>query len=373
MKRNWPWLACILAMGLICATYLLAQNQSQSTQVGISVPTAVTNAVASPTEDEAADCGRLIDSINAGDVQTAVAILRNYGIAENTLLAMVPYLGQVPANVPLKEPFLKASVAALTLTDPMLKTSVRSNLESAVDSLGYGQPVWIPRRPETRTTASYDEDLIQCPVPPIGVLNVRSNEPCFIRYFEWYDRYADLLHSVVLNGPNLSNANLDVNNFAQANRILSALFQLIKARKPDAFVWLSVVKKDDRSDEQWLKAMTFRPDGLQISNLRQFHSPFAETRARYLQVVGSDMPMMVNGFYGYEAALQTEGKKLAAGLANTNLVVGRAERTTAIAELGGIGVFGATGLRAGGNEPAIIGLPGIERTLALAICLGEFE
>lgn len=337
MMRNWPWLMGILAIGLICATYLLAQTQS--TQAIGSSQTTVTNKVAPPTQTEATDCARLIDAINAGDAQTALGILNNYGVAQNTLLAMVPYLGKTPASVPLNEPFLKASVAAVAITDRMLQTNIVSNLGGSIATLGYEQPVWMPRRPDTKAITSYDVDLIQCPVPPIGVLNLRSNEPCFIRYFKWYDRYAEYLHSVVLNGPNLSNAGVDTNNYPQANRILNALFQLIKARKPDAFVWLSVVKEDNHSDEQWLKSMSFKPDGLQISNLRQFHSPFAETRARYVEIVGPDMPMMVSGFYGYQAALQTAGKMLAAGLTNTNLKAGQIQTSTAIAQLGGIGVL----------------------------------
>jgi hypothetical protein len=357
MMRNWPWLTCLLAVGLVCATYLLAQTQG--TQTTVNAQTLTTNSVAAPVQAEAADCARLIDAVNAGDAQTALEILHNYGMAENTLLAMAPYLVKTPANVQLKEPFLKASVAALAITDRLVKTNIHSNLQNAIANLGYEQPVWMPRRPDIQAIASYDQDLVECPVPPIGVLNVRSNEPCFIRYFKWYDRYADYLHSVAVNGPNLSNASMDVNNYAQANRILNALFRLIKARKPEAFVWLSVVKKDDHSDEQWLRAMTFRPDGLQISNLRQFHSPFAETRARYVQIVGSDMPMMVNGFYGYETALQAGGKKLAASLANADLHAARTEKAAAIAELGGIGVLAGPNLAEVETNLQLLGYRGL--------------
>jgi hypothetical protein len=341
MMRNWRWLAGLLAVGLIGATYLLVQTQGARAVAGTP---ATTKAVAPPNQAEAADCVRLIDAVNAGNAQTALEILHNYGIAENTLLAMATYLGKTPANVPLKEPFLKASFGALTLTDPVVKNHVQTNLQAVIGSLGYGQPVWIPNRPQTAATVSYDEDLIHCPVPPIGMVNVRSNEPCFIRYFQWYDRYADYLHSVTLNGPSLSNPDLDTNSYPQANRILNALFQLIKARKPDAFVWLEVVKEDSRSDEQWLKAMTFRPDGLLISNLRQFHSPFAETRARYARIVGADMPMVVSDFCGYAAEIKKTGKVLIAGLANTNRQAGRAQQKAAMAELGGVGALAGPNL-----------------------------
>ena len=118
---------------------------------------------------------------------------------------------------------------------------------------------------------------------------------------------------------------------------MNALFQLIKARKPDAFVWLGVVKEDNRSDEPWLKAMTFQPDGLQISNLRQFHSPFAETRARYVEIVGTNTPLMVAGFYGYTAALQDKGEKLFAALKNKDKKAGQAAKADVTVKLGGIG------------------------------------
>jgi hypothetical protein len=132
------------------------------------------------------------------------------------------------------------------------------------------------------------------------------------------------------------NAKLD-ENYDQAGRTLNALFWLIKARKPDAFVWLSVVKEDDHSDERWLKAMTFKPDGLQISNLRQFHSPFDETRRRYIGIVGEGVPMMVAGFFGQKAVLQDRGKTLSGAKKIEDVEARQAAKTAATAELGGIG------------------------------------
>ena len=343
MMRKWQSLAGVLAAGLVCATCLLAQTPT--TPTGVDTQTTGTNGtkIAPPTAKEIADCDRLIDAVNADDGQTALEILHNYGISEDILLAMAGHLGKPPASVALQEPFLKASVASLALTDRAVKTNVQATLQAAGAALNYERPVWMPRRPDTWAISSYDNNLLQCPVAPVMVLNLKLNDPCFIRYFKLYDRNANYLHSVVLNGPNLNNAKLDPTNYDQANHVLNALFQLIKARNPDAFVWLSVVKEDSRSDEKWLKAMSFKPDGLQISNLRQFNSPFAETRQRYQEILGTDLPMMVYGFYGYAAPLKQKGQMLAAAL-KTN---GPQAVAAATAQLGGVGAVA---------EPQLAGL-----------------
>lgn len=334
VMRNWKWLVGGLVAGLIGVTYLLAQIQTTTTGVDTqSVGTTAVN-VSPPNEEETAAAALLIDAVNAGDTQTALEILHAYGVAEDTLLDMATRLGKSPVRVELKEPFLKASVAALAVVDPTTKEQVRLQAATAV---GYERPVWIPRQLDTAPIASFDADLGQCPLAPIAVLNVKLDDPSFIRYFQWYDRYAESLHSVALNGADLSNAKLEVENYGQANRTLNALFQLIKARKPDAFVWLGVVKEDAKTDEPWLKAMTFKPDGLQISNLRQFHSPFAETHRRYVEIVGADMPMMVAGFYGHKDALQEKGDLLFAALNNKNPKARQAAEAKAKAELGNIG------------------------------------
>ncbi len=282
MMQNWKWLAGLLAAVLICATYLLAQNQITTIGVDKQSVEAATVNLAPPDEVEAAASALLIEAVNVGDVQTALEILHDYGVADDTLLSMATCMGKTPAPAKLKEPFLKASVGALAVLDPSTKEQVRS--ETAAAS-GYERPVWMPLQLETKPIASYDADLSQCPLAPIAVLNVKLDDPCLIRYFQWYDRYAENLHSVVLNDWCLSNHRIDPESYAQANHTLNALFQLIKARKPDAFVWLRVVKEDNHSDEPWLKAMTFKPDGLQISNLRQFHSPFADTYLPFPQTI----------------------------------------------------------------------------------------
>jgi hypothetical protein len=334
MMRNWRWLVGALAAGLICATGLLAKIQTVPS--GVDNQAIETKAVnpSPPDAEEAADAALLIEAVNAGDAQTALKILHDYGVAENTLLDMATRLGKTPARVQLKEPFLKASIGALAVLDPTTKEQVRSH---ATVASGYQRHVWVPRQLDTTPIMNFDADLGLCPLPPIAVLNVKLDDPCFIRFFKWYDRYAEFLHSVALNGADLSNAKIEVDNYDQANRNLNALFQLIKARKPDAFVWLGVVKEDDRSDEPWLRAITFKPDGLQISNLRQFHSPFAETYRRYVEIVGADTPMMVAGFYGQKAALGEKEKTLSASWTNRDAKARQAAELKAKAELGGIG------------------------------------
>ncbi len=231
----------------------------------------------------------------------------------------------------------------------------------------YELPVWMPRRPDIWAITSYDSDIAQCSVAPILVLNTRFNDPCFIRYFELYDRYADNVHSVVLNGPNLSNAKLNQTNYVQAGLALKALYQLIKARNPNAFVWLNVVKEDNRSDEQWLRAMTFSPDGLQISNLRQFHSPFAETRARYQTIVGTNMPMMIYGFEGYSATVRQQAQSLATALTNDDPQA----QATVKANLGGIGTVASQDLQGIETNLQSLGYCGISVQWSLLAALAN--
>ena len=304
VMQNWKWLTGLLAVGLIGATYLLAQIQTTSTSVATQSSNTIPVNVSPPNAAEAADSALLIDAVNSGDIKTVQKILPAYGVAEDTALDMATRLGQPPARIELSEPFLKASVGAWAVSGTAAKEQVRSQ---AAPAPGYERPVLVVRRLNVSPVESYDTDLMECPLAPIAVLNLKLDDPRFIRFFQGYNRYAERLHSVVLNGEYLMNNKLEAKDYARANRTLNALFQLIKARKPDAFVWLGVDKKDSRFDEAWLKAMTFHPDGLQISNLRQFHSPFERTRQRYMEIVGTNMPMMVMGFYGQKAALEAKG------------------------------------------------------------------
>jgi hypothetical protein len=344
-RRNWKWLAGFLAVGWICATYVMAQIQTTSAEAGAQSKGAADPKGGSkatlPGAQETADAARLIDAINAGDSETAISILRAYKVSDGTLRAMATNLGKSPARATLEEPFLKACVGALATMDGVVKSNMQAYVQDASATPGYERPVWMLRPEAARTIESYNDELVQCPVPPIAVLDIRRNDPCIIRFFKWYDRYADSLHSVAVNGQALSNTHLDPENYNQADRTLNALFRLIKARKPNAFVWLSLVKKDDRTDEQWLKAMSFKPDGLQISNLRQFDSPFAETRTRYSAIVGADTPLMVAGFCGYTAALDERRKQLSTVVRTRDPQARQAAESEASTELGNIGAAAA--------------------------------
>lgn len=365
--RNWRWLAGFLALGMICATYLLAQTQATPASVNAQATGAGAVKLAKPTKQEAADAASLIDAVNSGDVQAALEILRAYGVAESTLLAMAPKLGKLPAPVELGEPFLKVSLGALSVGDWTTRTNLHANLHNFITAHGYERPVWIPHRQDTTPLASYSADLLQMPSASTVQLDIKPNDAGFIRWFIWCDRYADYMHSVSLNGANLSNTRLNEASYGRANRTLNALFQLIKARKPDVFVWLGVVKQDNLADEKWLRAMTFRPDGLQIWNLTQFHSPFAQTRARYAKIVGTNMPMMVVDFYGYGPELQKQGDALIAALKSKD----KSGAVAAMHQLGAIGGLIGQGLAEEETNLQSLGYRGISVQWPLLLALAN--
>jgi hypothetical protein len=332
--RYWYWFAGLVAVVFVCASYLLGQIQLKQNNGAQNTNAERQSGVLPPDGTETADAALLVEAVNAGEITTALKLLHAYGVSEDTLLAMATRLGKAPPRAHLNEPFLRATHGALAMSDPATKAYAE---RLAVAQTGYQRPVLVVRRLNRGAIANYDFDLAQCQLAPIAVLNISLDDPRFIRFFLWYDRYADQLHSVAINGENLNNAKLDVENYGRACRTLNALFQLIKARNPDAFVWLYVVKQDSRSDEQWLKAMTFQPDGLLIGNLRQFHSPFAQTRQRYAAIVGSDMPMMIYGFYGQKVALEAQEKMLAQARDIKNPKARQAAEARVLEQMGAIG------------------------------------
>jgi len=333
--RYWYWFAGLVAVVFVCASYLLGQIQFKQNNGAQNTNAERQSGVLPPDGTETADAALLVEAVNAGEITTALELLHAYGVSEDTLLAMATRLGKAPPRAHLNEPFLKATYGALATSDPATRAYAQ---QLAVPQTGYQRPVLVVRRLNHDAIANYDFDLAQCQLPPIAVLNISLDDPRFIRFFLWYDRYADQLHSVAINGENLNNAKLDVENYDRACRTLNALFQLIKARNPDAFVWLYVVKQDSPSDEQWLKAMTFQPDGLLIGNLRQFHSPFAQTRRRYAEIVGADMPMMIMDFYGQKAALEAKQQMLLAASQLKDAKARKAAEANALAQLGAVGL-----------------------------------
>src|SRR5690606_13362155 len=154
----------------------------------------------------------------------------------------------------LPEDFFRGCVSAsLTGRAP----NVISRFHTARE-VGHGRPFWIARSLTGNWTPNDDAELRLSPEPAVGVLDTVVNDAPAIQFFRWYDRYAEQLHSVTLNWEHLSNHELK-SDFGAANQTMSALFKLIKARKPDAFVWVGVVKQDDRTDERWLRALDFQP------------------------------------------------------------------------------------------------------------------
>lgn len=273
--------------------------------------------------DPNTDSERLLTALAAGDTATAINLLRANGVSETALATVSKNLGKKPVRVTLAETFFRGSTS-VPLTG--LGDEAKARL-AAADALGYGRRFWVAKNLAGDWSALYDQHRALFTTPPVGVFDFALGDTNLITFFKWYDRYAEGLDSVVVNWTHLSN-HTETDGYTNVNRTLSGLYQLIKARKPDAFVWAGVVKKDDRTDVPWLQAFTFKPDGLLIWNLRQFHSPFAETRTRYLPVVGADMPMVVAGFYGYKPALVQTGEKLKAA----KLLTDAGQRTNAIVE-----------------------------------------
>jgi hypothetical protein len=251
-------------------------------------------------EHELALSSQLVDALNHRNYTVALEILHYYGVTNITLEAMAGRLGRPPQRRTLAEPF----VSGFLLGDPAEGHKVHRRVRDAV-AIGYLQPLWVVEdlnRWDWRERAykSWNQNL----VVPIGVMNIRRPDQV-IRCFKWYHQYADRLHSVGLNWYHVNN--FDAPDHAEAYRLLNALFQLVKARNPDAFVWLFVEPTIDNSDLRWLETMRFPYDGLLVGNLRNFTSRFESTRQRYLPYVEKDTPMVLTGFYGYEKPLVQAG------------------------------------------------------------------
>ncbi|MGD1019824.1 MAG: hypothetical protein ABSA12_10975 [Verrucomicrobiia bacterium] len=245
---------------------------------------------------EAADSGKMIGALGAGSNATALAVLGDYGVAATTLAAMGQQIAQTPVRASLKEPFLRA-IAFDSLGRSA--SEVNTQLQIAAD-LGYTNPFWVAKAFLPDWPARYDKQLAKCPVPPIAALDMQLTEVDAIRYFKWYDRYADRIHSVVLNWSQINNEQFKCSaDVSDANLIMGGLYKLIKARNPNAFVWVLVLWNEDNTDALLLKSLTFTPDGLMIRDLRNFRSPFERARRKYLSILSADTPLLVDDFYGY--------------------------------------------------------------------------
>jgi hypothetical protein len=250
------------------------------------------------TPEETEDSRDLVRAVNAGEYVTALEILRGYGITNGTLEGMAAHLGRPAPRVTLQEPFLKGYLLMEKLGQGH---KVYRRVRDA-QAINYPTPLWVADNLNMRGWGGRcDYELTRLPVPPIAVLNLRMPDAQVIRYFQWYNRYAERLHSVGLNWYHLNN--FDVPDHAGAFQVLNALHQLIKARKPDAFTWLLVERAPDNSDIPWVQTMRLGYDGLMVGNLREFRGSYAVTRQRYLPYVGEATPMVLTGFYGCEKPL----------------------------------------------------------------------
>jgi hypothetical protein len=256
---------------------------------------------------------KLIDALNAAKYADALQVLAEAGVSKPVLAQMKAHLLEPSRTLPQKEPFLKGAFIGAFESAPPAEMKQRIALAQRT---GYTQIFWEINSFDSTWPARYDRELAGLPPLPVAVLNVGLNDTNFITYLKWFDRYADRLHSVVLNADNLDNYDFKSASQQQgANRVLNALYRLVKARRPSTFVWVRVVWADDQSDVHWLKALTFEPDGLVLWNLPSFQSPLAAARQRYQPLMSENAPFLIGRFYGFFPLLTTA----------TNLVeIGRA-------------------------------------------------
>lgn len=305
---------------------------------------------------------RLLAALEASDDSQVVAILRANGVSETALKTLSSNLARPPQAVALSEPFFRGAIA---VPIKVTEAEARARLAQA-EALGFGRRFWVVKQLPADWEQQYDNQRALLTADPVGALDLTLNDTNLIAAFRWYDRYADGLHSVVLNWTRVSN-HTETGDYAAVNRMFTGLHRLLKARKPEAFVWLGVVKKDDRTDEQWLRAMTFEPDGLLIWNLRQFHSPFAETRERYVPIVGADRPMVIAGFYGYKSALAETEKQIQSAKDDMSA------RTVAETRLKGLGELSGSLLQAQERELQQLGYRGWTLHGSLIEAVGDRE
>jgi hypothetical protein len=253
----------------------------------------------------------LIEAMAGSRYTEVVKLLSASGVNQETVAAMKGRLIQPRSPVVLSEPFVRA--ANIGASDGATAEDYDERIRAALKH-GFATLFWEINRPEVDWPARFDRELARFPSPPIAVLNVSPAEPRFIHYFKWYDRYAGRVHSVLINADKLDNYIFKTpDEQREANRVLSGLYRLIKARNPAAFVWMRVVWADDQSDIRWLKAMSFEPDGLVLWNLPVFQSPFAEAQKRFRPLVGESTAFLAGEFYGFWSLIGSATNLVEAG------------------------------------------------------------
>lgn len=263
---------------------------------------------------------QLVEAVLAGDHASVLVLLRGAGLPNESLARLTNNLAAPVRRVKLPDDFLRA-----TTEIQRGSTNARAVRYRQAQSRDYHLFCWRAEPFQTNWPMRADKRLAQVPHQPIGFLQAVPSDPYLIEKFVWFDRYADRLHSVVLNGKDGDNSAFAAAEYPAANRTLAALYRLIKARRPGTFVWLRVEHRDNQTDVHWLRSLPFRPDGLLVGNLQQFHSPFASVRDQYRRLLGEDLPLMLAGFYGYRDAVREAAQTFDA----INRDVGSAERALA--------------------------------------------
>lgn len=100
-----------------------------------------TTAEATTLSAEASAANQLLAAVNAGAYQTAIELLRQYGISDATLGTIEQNFGRPAARSELTEDFFRGCVSA-SLTGRA--TNVISRFNTARE-VGYGRPFWIAR------------------------------------------------------------------------------------------------------------------------------------------------------------------------------------------------------------------------------------
>ncbi len=255
-----------------------------------------------------ADSERLLTALAGGYTAMMISILRTNGVSEATLTRMAANLAKPAPHTPLAQEFYRG---CLPVNLPGQRTNAGATWKTAA-SLGYDRRCWVVQDLRSGWGATNTEVVGKhARTNFLGAMNLTLGDTNLVQYFKWFDRNADVVGSVAINWGRLGNHPLPGTS-EEVARTLGGLFKLVKARKPDAFVWVSVLRVNDGSDVEFLRALPFKPDGLLIWNLDQFNSPFETVRQSYAGVLGDDVPMVVSGFVGYKAAMREKASAIRA-------------------------------------------------------------
>ena len=260
----------------------------------------------------------IIQALEHQQYDEAAALLRAQGVSAAVTENVKSRLGQAPAPGQWKEPFVKAVLIGPLRSMTPETAQIRMRQAAAA---GFDRVFWEIDAVTNGWEALYDAQLAGFQKPPIAVLNLKTNDAQFIDYFRWYERYASRLHSLVINADDLDNYVFKTEGQRrEANRVMGGLWQLIKALRPESFVWMRVVWDELNSDRDWIRSMSFKPDGFLVWNIPDFNDPYDKAREKYLKAAGRDVPMVLGAFYGlYPETTQDQNTPVWGRLIHDNL------------------------------------------------------